>query len=125
MIWNRFFRIFLAASALALPFSAPLGRAQAAAPAPAVHPLRVFDASIIDPTVDACDNFYKFACNGWFQRNPLPADQTSYGRFTELYELNRQHLREILEASATPAPTRTANEQKIGDEYARDRKSVV
>src|SRR5277367_4452183 len=51
-------------------------------------------------------------------RNPLPADQSSYGRFTELYELNRLHLKEILDANAAPTSMRTPNEQKIGDEYA-------
>jgi endothelin-converting enzyme/putative endopeptidase len=104
---------------------------QAASPAaplraaPAAPELRVFDASIVDKTVDPCENFYRFSCNGWFKRNPLPADQTVYGRFTELYELNRLHLRQILEETAAPAATRnvnanprSANEQKIGDEYA-------
>jgi putative endopeptidase len=86
---------------------------------PAAAPeLRVFDPSLIDKSVDPCENFYRFSCNKWFQRNPLPADQAVYGRFIELYELNRLHLREILEAAAVPSPTRTANEQKIGDEYA-------
>ncbi len=89
--------------------------------APADKPapeLRVFDPTLIDKTVDPCDNFYKFSCNGWFKKNPLPADQASYGRFTELHELNQKHLREILEVSAQPAATRTLNEQKVGDEYA-------
>jgi putative endopeptidase len=89
------------------------GTSQAAAPE-----LRVFDPSLIDKSIDPCENFYRFSCNKWFQRNPLPADQASYGRFTELYELNRLHLREILEAAAVPSLSRTANEQKIGDEYA-------
>lgn len=80
--------------------------------------LKVFDATLVDPSVDPCDNFYRFACNGWFAKNPLPADQTSYGRFTELAELNRTRLREILEQAAVPSAQRTANEQKIGDEYA-------
>src|SRR5579871_3512999 len=85
---------------------------------PSEHELRVFDPSLIDTSVNPCDNFYRFSCNNWFKRNPLPADQTSYGRFTELYELNRLHLKEILEAQAGPSSARTANEQKIGDEYA-------
>ena len=80
--------------------------------------LRVFDPSLIDKTIDPCDNFYRYSCNGWFKRNPLPPDQVAYGRFTELFELNRLHLKEILEAAAKPESTRTANEQKIGDEYA-------
>jgi len=89
----------------------------AATPVPA-NPLRVFDPALIDSAIDPCENFYRFSCNGWFKQNPLPADQVSYGRFTELAELNRRHLREILEAAAVVASTRTANEQKIGDEYA-------
>jgi putative endopeptidase len=80
--------------------------------------LRVFDPSLIDTTVDPCNNFYRFSCNGWFKRNPLPPDQTSYGRFTELEEMTRLQLKQILEQAAVPSPNRTANEQKIGDEYA-------
>ncbi len=81
--------------------------------------LRVFDTSLIDKSIDPCENFYRFSCNGWFKRNPLPPDQTAYGRFTELYELNRLHLKQILEAAATSHPdSRNPNEQKIGDEYA-------
>ena len=51
--------------------------------------LRVFDPSLVDKTVDPCENFYRYSCNNWFKRNPLPADQVAYGRFTELDELNR------------------------------------
>jgi endothelin-converting enzyme/putative endopeptidase len=102
-------------AASALCQSAP---APAAAAAPAATELRVFDASLVDKSIDPCENFYRFSCNGWFKRNPLPADQASYGRFTELAELNRLHLKQILEQSSTPVATRSANEQKIGDEYA-------
>jgi endothelin-converting enzyme/putative endopeptidase len=87
-------------------------------PAPSGTQLRVFDPSLIDQTVDACANFYRFSCNGWFKKNPLPPDQVSYGRFTELQELNRLHLKQILEDVSATRATRTANEQKIGDEYA-------
>ena len=52
---------------------------QNAAPAvpPSAPELRVFDPSLIDKTVDPCDNFYHYSCNGWFKRNPLPADSLS------------------------------------------------
>ena len=89
-----------------------------ASAAPSSPALRVFDPSLIDKTIDPCENFYQYSCNGWFKRNPLPPDQIAYGRFTELYELNRLHLKEILEEAAKPAATRSPNEQKIGDEYA-------
>src|SRR5580704_6955744 len=90
---------------------------QTAAPAAPVAPeLRVFDTSFVDKTVDPCQDFYHYSCNGWFKRNPLPPDQVAYGRFTELYELNRLHLKQILEDASQPTPTRSSNEQKIGDE---------
>ncbi len=31
--------------------------------------LQVFDRSLIDKTIDPCENFYQFSCNGWFKRN--------------------------------------------------------
>jgi endothelin-converting enzyme/putative endopeptidase len=109
----------LAAGLASLP-----AHSQTAAPAPATE-LRVFDPTLIDTTVDPCENFYRFSCNGWFKRNPLPADQAVYGRFTELYELNRLHLKQILEEAAaldatrsTNEKPRSGNEQKIGDDYA-------
>src|SRR6059058_2967296 len=103
-------------SALGLPAQqSPEHESRPAQPAE----LRVFDPSLVDKSVDPCENFYRYSCNGWFKRNPLPPDQTSYGRFTELYELNRLHLKQILEAAAAEqADSRSPNEQKIGDEYA-------
>ncbi|HEX4758042.1 MAG TPA: M13 family metallopeptidase [Terracidiphilus sp.] len=111
-------RRLLIAFAVIVGSAAALCQAAAPAAAPSTPELRVFDPSLIDKTVDPCENFYRYSCNGWFKRNPLPADQSAYGRFTELFELNRLHLRQILEDAAKPSPTRTANEQKIGDEYA-------
>jgi putative endopeptidase len=95
-----------------------LGQDAPSAPPSKAPELHVFDPSLIDKSVDPCDNFYQFSCNGWFKRNPLPAEFASYGRFTELFELNRLHLRQILEQAAVPSPGRTPNEQKIGDEYS-------
>ena len=113
------FRSSLAFGALlAATCASAAARAQTAATA--APELRVFDPSLIDKSIDPCDNFYRYSCNGWFKRTPLPADQASYGRFTELYEVNRLHLKQILEQAAAPAVAapRSANEQKIGDEYA-------
>jgi endothelin-converting enzyme/putative endopeptidase len=111
----RFCLAPLAVAAAGLISVSALGQA---APPAASSELRVFDAALVDKAIDPCDNFYRFSCNGWFKRNPLPADQTRYGRFTELFELNRLHLKQILEENAAPSATRTANQQKIGDEYA-------
>lgn len=86
--------------------------------AAATPELRVFDPTLIDVSVNPCENFYRFACNGWFKRNPLPADEIAYGRFTELALQNRKRLRAILEETSVVSADRTPNEQKIGDSYA-------
>jgi len=112
-----YFRAYSAICILVLATLPSRGQQPAASTAPAQE-LRVFDPSLIDAFVDPCDDFYQFSCRNWFKRNPLPADQTSYGRFTELEELNRLQLKGILEEAAAAKGTRSPNEQKIGDEYA-------
>ena len=50
--------------------------------------------------------------------NPIPADQSRWGRFDALQDRNREVLHKILEAAAVVKPGRTALEQKMGDYYA-------
>ncbi len=76
-----------------------------------------FDPAALDHSADPCANFYQYACGGWMAANPIPSDQSRWGRFDALRENNRMVLREILE-TASNQPNRSTIDQEIGDYYA-------
>jgi predicted metalloendopeptidase len=65
-----------------------------------------FDINAIDKSADPCVDFYQYACGTWVKNNPIPADQSRWGRFSQLQERNRDVLHDILEAAAKPDPNR-------------------
>ncbi len=90
------------------------GTVAAADPVDKPAPRRVpgFDVNALDQSVNACTDFYQFACGGWISRNPVPADRARWGRFDELTERNQAALRAILDKAASSAADR-----QIGDYY--------
>ena len=91
----------------------------AQSPAPErTRPLKSLDLSIIDTSVDACTNFYEYACGGWRKNNPVPGDKARWGRFDELRELNLWTLKDILDEAAKSSNTRTPVQAQVGDFYA-------
>jgi endothelin-converting enzyme/putative endopeptidase len=72
------------------------------------------DHSYLDQKTDPCGNFFRFACGGWIDAHPIPADESNWGLDQEVALRNREMLRAILEkAAASPTP----NTRKIGDFY--------
>ena len=86
-------------------------------PPPNLPTIPVFDQTAMDKSVNPCENFYKYACGGWMEKNPIPSDQAIWGRFNELQERNRDILHDILEKAAKGGANRSAVAQKIGDFY--------
>jgi putative endopeptidase len=108
-------RLLAAFAFISLPLATVLLHAQAGA-----APQTNSSASRLDPSqfnrgVDACTDFYQFACGGWLSANPIPADRPRWGRFDELSEQNDVILRRVLEAAAAG---QDASAKKIGDYYA-------
>ena len=76
------------------------------------------DVINVDSSVQPCNDFYAYVCNKFNAANPIPPDQAFWGAFGVLVQWNTEVLRQILEKNEAPNPSRTPNEQKIGDFYA-------
>ncbi len=121
-------RIILCLLLLILPLAA-LGQsaslnstvgADAGAPAdaPAAPKLEHFDPNLVDPALNACDDFYKYSCNKWLTANPIPHDEVFWSTGSDLELWNETVLRETMEAASKNDPSRSAVQQKIGDYWA-------
>jgi putative endopeptidase len=54
------------------------------------------DVQNMDLAVDPREDFYRFANGGWLDRTQIPEDKSSYGAFTELYDLTVDQLLAML-----------------------------
>ena len=94
---------------VAVTLAAALARAQSAS--------STIELVSLSRQVDACTDFYQFACGGWQVAHPLHIDRQRFGRFQEVLDRNYTILRRILETPSAPAAG-DDDLTKVRDDYA-------
>jgi putative endopeptidase len=104
-------------SILALVLAAPAFAVEER-PLPALPYTPSLDPTVLDRSVNPCDDLYKFSCGKWLEKNPIPADKSRWSVYNKAGDDNQRFLWGMLEEAARPAAGRDANTQKIGDFFA-------
>lgn len=72
----------------------------------------------LDTSVVPGDNFYRFACGGWMDSNPLKPEYARYGTFDELREKSQNQVKQLIDNLSHQNNQPGSVAQKIGDLYS-------
>jgi predicted metalloendopeptidase len=70
------------------------------------------------PQVRPGDDFFAYASGTWYDNFEIPSDRSRFDVFSQLDELSKTRVREIIESAAASQPAPGTPAQKIGDYYA-------
>ena len=71
----------------------------------------------MDLSVDPGEDFFSYVNGQWVADTEIPADRSSYGTFGVLRDEAQEHVKAIIEASASGDFAKGTDEQKVGDMY--------
>ncbi|GMG85767.1 M13 family metallopeptidase [Biformimicrobium ophioploci] len=71
----------------------------------------------MDTSVKPGDDFNAFVNGNWIKNTEIPADKSRFGSFNILRDQSQEHVKAIIEASATGDFPAGSDEQKVGDLY--------
>ena len=75
------------------------------------------DRANLDLSVKPGDNFWQYAVGGWLEANPLDKQHAENGAFTDLEELNKDRINELIMEYAGKQLPQGTDGQKIGALY--------
>jgi putative endopeptidase len=85
-------------------------------PKPAIGDFGV-DLTSGKPQVKPGDDFFAYANGNWYEHFEIPADRSSVTAFSQLDDLSKDRVRQIIETAASSQPAPGTPAQKIGEYY--------
>ncbi len=83
--------------------------------APGAPKIPRFSLDYLDRSISPATNFYDFANGQWRKDNPVPADKSRWGGFTELAERNWFSIHEILDETLRANAAPHSPRRQVGD----------
>ncbi len=75
------------------------------------------DIANMDTTSVAGNDFYRYACGGWIDNNPLKPEFSRFGTFDQLRETSQEQVKGLIEELSAKENAPGSVAQKIGDLY--------
>ena len=88
-----------------------------AACSPKREVVKAIDLTDLDTTVSPKVDFYRYATGGWQVKNPLKPEDSRFGSFDVLNELNEKRLNELFQSMTKMRAKKGTVDQKISDLY--------
>lgn len=79
----------------------------------------------MNTAVSPGEDFYEYAVGNWRKNNPIPASESRWGSFNEVFENNKKILKQIMVDCSKGKFTAGTPKQKIGDFYKSGMDSVA